>query len=77
MNNLGDLNGYLFESLARLNNDDLKGDDLKEEMERNKAVCEVAKHIISNGALVLQAKKMLDDKMDANLELPKMLDGEM
>lgn len=77
MNNLGDLNGYLFEQMARLNNDDLKGEQLKEEIERGKAIEGVAKTIISNGALALQAKKMLDNRMDADIELPKMLEGDM
>lgn len=77
MNNLGNLNAYLFEQLERLNDNDLKGEELKEVIERGKAITDVGKTIIQNGALVLQAKKMIDGRMDADVELPKMLDGEM
>ena len=74
-NTLGDLNNYLFEQLKRLSNENLKGDNLKEEIERAKAVTQVATQIISNGALVLQAKKWYDDRWNAEDELPKMLEG--
>lgn len=73
-NTLGDLNNYLFEQLERLNNEELRGEALQEEMARSKAVGEIAKNVIQNGALVLQANKFKDDRMDANLET-KMLEG--
>ena len=34
-NTLGDLNNILFEELERLNDDDLKGDELQQEMNRS------------------------------------------
>ena len=74
-NTLGDLNGYLFEQMARLSNEELKGEALVEEMNRSKAITEVAKNIIQNGNLVLQGMKAMDDRMDANAKLPKMLEG--
>lgn len=74
-NTLGDLNGYLFEQMARLSNEELKGEALVEEMNRSKAITEVAKNIIQNGNLVLQGMKAIDDRMDANAKLPKMLEG--
>lgn len=74
-NTLGDLNEHLFKQLERLSNKDLKGDELKEEIERAKAVTQVATQIISNGSLVLQAKKWYDDRWNAEDELPKMLEG--
>lgn len=77
MNNLGNLNAYLFEQLERLNDNDLKGEELKEEVERGKAIEGIAKTVIQNGALVLQAKKMMDNRMDADIKLPKMLEGDM
>jgi len=74
-NSLGDLNNILFEQLERLNDTDLKGDALREEMDRAKAINGVAEKIIKNGSLVLSAKRMIDDRMDADLKLPKMLEG--
>lgn len=74
-NSLGDLNNHLFAQLERLSDEDLKGETLIEEINRAKAVNEVASKIISNGSLVLAAKKMVDDRMDADTKLPKMLEG--
>ena len=74
-NTLGDLNGYLFEQLERLNDEDMDEDTLKTELRRSKAVAEVAKQIIENGKLVLDAKKFVDKRNDAENELPKLLEG--
>ena len=75
MNTLGNLNSYLFEQVERLNNDELKGENLKEEMERARAISGIAKDIVSNANLVLQAQKFADDRWDAGKEVPKMLEG--
>ena len=48
---------------------------MKEEIERSKAVANIAKGIIDNGNLVLQAQKFADDQLDANGEIPKLLNG--
>lgn len=74
-NTLGDLNGYLFETIERLNNSETKGYELKEEIERANAMGNIAKTIVSNANLVLQARKFDDDKMDAESKTPKMLEG--
>lgn len=72
-NSLGDLHNHLFSQLERLNDESLKGDALKEEIVRSKAVSSVASQIIQNGNLVLSANKFMDNKLDADLDLPKML----
>lgn len=59
-NTLEDLNNYLFEAIERLN-DDLSGEELDKEIKRSVAVQKVAKTIIDNGALALQAKMRLDE----------------
>ena len=70
-----DLNNHLFAQMERLSDEDLKGDDLKEEIGRAKAVNDVASRIIANGSLVLQAKRFSDTRNDIDLKLPKMLEG--
>jgi hypothetical protein len=74
-NTLGDLNNHLFAQLERLSDEELKGDALQEEITRAKAVNDVASRIIANGSLVLQAKKLQDDRMNADVKIPKMLEG--
>jgi hypothetical protein len=56
---LMDLNEYLFNELDVLTNDDLKGEDLNAEIERSKAVVQVASRIASNAAIQIQAAKVM------------------
>lgn len=74
-NTLGDLNNHLFAQLERLSDEDLKGEELSQEINRAKAVSDVAAQIISNGSLVLKVKTAYEDNMDANATKPKMLEG--
>ena len=71
-NTLGDLNNHLFMQIERLNDEDIKGDKLTEEIERSKAVANIAKEIILNARVVLEAKKYSTEYMQEN---PKMLEG--
>jgi len=75
-NKLGDLNNHLFAQLERLSDEDLKGEALQEEIKRARAVTSVAGQIISNGSLVLEAIKTIDEKLDPDIKLPKMLEGD-
>lgn len=56
-NKLIDLNNHLFAQLERLSDEGLKGDDLKVEIERGKAVANVAREIVGNAKLALEAYK--------------------
>ncbi len=70
-NTLTDLNNYLFESIERLNDDELDNEALEKEIKRSKAIQETAKVIIDNGNLALQAKKHLDEYGEGeNVEIP-------
>lgn len=57
-NKLTDLNNHLFEQLERLNDDDLKGEELEEEISRTRAISSIATKIIDNGQLILNAQKV-------------------
>ena len=74
-NTLGDLNNHLFMQLEKLSDEDLKGEELKEEVTRTKAISLISKQIIDNGTLVLEAKKVAEESLNADIELPKMLEG--
>lgn len=71
-NTLSDLNDHLFAQMERLSDEDLKGDDLERELKRTSAVTGVAKEIISNAQLALDAQvKTADLPMAATV--PRML----
>jgi len=74
-NTLGDLNNHLFAQLERLSDESLKGEALNEEINRARAIMGIATKIIDTGTLVLEAQRFIDDKMDADAKLPKMLEG--
>lgn len=72
-NTLGDLNNYLFEAIERINDDSLDDAALDREIKRSEAVQKVAKTIIDNGNLALQAKKHLDEYGQGDgVELPML-----
>ena len=59
-NKLSDLNNHLFAQLERLGNESIKTDELTLELQRADAITSVAKEIISNARLVLDAQKQYD-----------------
>lgn len=71
-NTLGDLNNHLFAEIERLSDEDLKGEELTEEIQRARSISSVSKNIIDNANLILQAQKFKDEKMDAS-DLPRLL----
>lgn len=72
-NKLIDLQNHLFAQLERLGDEDLKGEDLKEEMERSKAISAISSQIIGNGRLALDAQRLIDNRNDDNTKVPTML----
>lgn len=60
-NKLIDLNNHLFAQLERLSDEDLKGDDLKAEIDRSKAIETLSTKLIENAALALKAQTLIND----------------
>lgn len=76
-NRLIDLNNHLFAEMERLGEEDLKGDELIQEIERARAITGVASQIIANGNLVLKAEQFKSDTISAKeARVPKFLEGE-
>lgn len=73
-NKLQDLNDHLFAQLERLSDEGLNGETLQQEIDRTKAVTSVAREIIGNGKLVLDAHKSVGDNIIQSA--PKMLVGD-
>ena len=74
-NTLGDLNNFLFAQLERLDNEELEGDELLKEIARSKAISDIAKNVIENANVVLQAKKYTNELISADDSMPRMLEG--
>ena len=74
-NTLGDLNNFLFAQLERLDNEEWEGDELLKEIARSKAISDIAKNVIENANVVLQAKKYTNELISADDSMPRMLEG--
>lgn len=70
-NKLIDLNNHLFAEIERLSDEDLKGDKLAQEINRAKAVSNVATQIINTGSLALKGQIAINDGIIKRA--PKML----
>lgn len=71
-NTLNDLNNYLFEQIERISDDSLTDDELNKEIKRSDAVQRVAKTIVDNASLVLQAKKHADEWGNDDVSAPML-----
>lgn len=74
-NKLTDLNNHLFAVIERLNDEELTGDALVQEIARGRAITGAATAIIQSGELALRAVKHADEyRVDGHVtEVPQML----
>ncbi|MCP9268891.1 hypothetical protein M5U04_12510 [Xenorhabdus sp. XENO-1] len=72
-NTLEDLNNHLFAQLERLSDEDLSGQALATEVQRAKAISDVATQIVSNGQLALKVQRALGNNEIQSA--PKYLEG--
>lgn len=72
-NKLMDLNNHLFEQLERLNDEELSDDELQKEIKRSKSMTSVAKVIVDNAELMLQAQKHRDEYYFNEKNVPDVL----
>lgn len=75
-NTLKDLNNHLFAQLERLGDEDIKGEQLQEEISRAKSISSIASQVISNGNLVLRAMQVQKEQLGDDRKIPEMLEGE-
>lgn len=75
-NKLTDLNDHFFAELERLGDEDLKGDDLQEELERARGIARIGSQVIKNANTMLSAARYFDERMNADIKVPEMLLGD-
>lgn len=75
-NKITDLNNHLFVQLERLNDEELKGEHLKQEIDRSKAMANIATQIVNSQKTTLDAMKLVaSGKVSAPL-ISKMIGQE-
>lgn len=74
-NTLGDLNNHLFSQLEKLDDDELNGDELDNEIRRTEAMAKISEQIIKNGELQFKAMQHMDEYgYNRNKTVPEMLE---
>lgn len=72
-NTLSDLNNHLFATLERLGDESLDAEQMKMEIDRAKAIKDVAGAVVSNSRLMLNAMEFRSQYGDEGGSIPKML----
>ena len=70
---LNDLNMHLFAEMERLDDEEIKGDDLQAEINRADAMSKVADQINKNGALALKAITVKNE-YGSDTSMPELLE---
>lgn len=74
-NKLTDLNNHLFAQMERLSDEDLSEEQLRNEIDRARAITAISSQIIQNGALALKAEQFKAERVDVDNKLPLFLEG--
>ena len=74
-NTLSDLNNHLFAQLERLGDEELSGEELEKEVKRAESITKIARVVIENSNTVLKSIELKSNALDADVVLPKMLEG--
>jgi len=74
-NKMADLNNHLFLQLERLNDEELKGEELKEEIVRARALSGIANQIINNARVCVDGMKAFNEGLIK--KAPQMLGFEV
>lgn len=72
-NKLIDLNNHLFGQLERLNDEDLKDEELEQEISRAKAITNISQTIVNNAELMLKAQKHMNEYGYTKNDMPDIL----
>jgi len=75
-NSMLDLHNHLFAQLERLSDESVKGDELREELSRAKAVVAVADVLVNNATLMLEAEKLKSKGKETEITLPSVLSAD-
>lgn len=74
-NTLGDLNNHLFAQLEKMDDDELTGEQLDNEIRRTEAMAKISEQIIKNGELQFRAMKHMDEYgYERQKAIPDMLE---
>jgi hypothetical protein len=72
-NKLSDLNDHLFEAIERLNDENIKGQQLEEEIKRAKAMTQVATQIVNAHKNIVDAMRVANSKGMDKTRINKLL----
>ena len=73
-NTLNDLNNHLFEQIERINDDDLSGEELDQAINKAKVISQLAKGVVNNARVMLDAQKHKDEYYGSNnIDVPDIL----
>lgn len=71
-NKMTDLNNHLFAQLERLGDEELTSDELEKEIERSKAIANIASNIVEGARVSVEALKVMEK---AGMDISKTDNG--